>query len=86
VLESRRMQTLNIAELRQEREQLKKRLAALDHLLEAVDSFDGAGGGKKPGRPKGKSGMSAAGRAAIARAQKKRWAKVRAAKKAATKT
>jgi len=76
------MQTLNIAELRQERDALTKRLAALDKLLDAVDSFDGAGGRKKPGRPKGKSSMSAKGRAAIALAQKKRWAKVRAAKKA----
>jgi hypothetical protein len=76
------MQTLNIADLRKEREALTRRVAALDKLLDAVDSFDGTGG-KKLGRPKGKSGMSAAGRAAIARAQKKRWAKVKAAKKAA---
>jgi hypothetical protein len=46
------------------------------------------GSGKKrgPGRPKGsgkkKGGMSAAGRRAIAAAQKKRWAKIRKEKKA----
>jgi hypothetical protein len=80
------MQTLNIAELRKEREALTKRVAALDKLLDAVDSFDGTDGRKKPGRPKGKSHMSAKGRAAIARAQKKRWAKVKAAKKAAAKS
>ena len=79
------MQILNIAELRKEREALTNRVAALDKLLDAVDSFDGTGG-KKPGRPKGKGGMSAKGRAAIARAQKKRWAKVKAAKKAAAKS
>lgn len=80
------MQTLNIAELRQEREQLTKRIRQLDVLLDAVAAFDGTGGRKKPGRPKGKSHMSAAGRVAIARAQKKRWAKVRAAEKAAAKS
>jgi hypothetical protein len=54
----------------------------LDVLLDAVAAFDGTAP-KKAGRPKGKGGISAAGRAAIVRAQKARWAKVRAAKKTA---
>jgi hypothetical protein len=79
------MNTLDISELRKEREALSKRLASLDSLLDAVASFDGSG--KRPGRPKGKrSHMSAAGRARIAAAQRKRWAKVKAAKKAAAKS
>jgi hypothetical protein len=75
------MQTLNIAELRKEREALTKRLQALDTLLDAVASFDG-GGKKKPGRPKGNRTISKAGRARIAAAQRARWAKVREKKAA----
>jgi hypothetical protein len=74
------MRTLDIGKLRQEREQLTKRIQQIDVLLDAVAAFDGTAP-KKAGRPKGKGGMSAAGRAAIVRAQKARWAKVRAAKK-----
>jgi hypothetical protein len=37
------MQTLNTADLREEREALTNHLAALDKLLDAVDPFDGAG-------------------------------------------
>ncbi len=42
------MQTLNIAELRKEREALTKGVAALDKLLDAVDSFAGTGGVRNP--------------------------------------
>jgi hypothetical protein len=65
----------------EERERLTKRIEQLATLFAAVDAFDG-GGGKKPGRPKGTRGISAAGRERIRQAQKARWAKVRAAKKA----
>ena len=75
------MRTLDIGKLRQEREQLTKRIQQIDILLDAVAAFDGTAP-KKARRPRGKGRMSAAGRAAIVRAQKARWAKVRAAKKA----
>lgn len=82
----RLMQTLNIAELRKERDALTKRLAALDHLLEAVDSFDVAGN-KKPGRPKGtQRKLSAKARRNIALGQKKRREAEAAAKKKAEKS
>jgi hypothetical protein len=74
------MRTLDIGKLRQEREQLTKRIQKLDVLLDAVAAFDGSGP-KKAGRPKGTRGISAAGRERIRQAQKARWAKVKAAKK-----
>jgi hypothetical protein len=76
------VKTINILELRQERERLSKRIEQLDTLLAAVDAFDGTAS-KKAGRPRGKGKMSAEGRERIREAQKKRWAKVRAAKKTA---
>ena len=78
------MRTLDIGKLRQEREQLTKRIEQLDTLLAAVDALDGVTP-KKAGRPKGKGKISPEGRAAIVRAQKARWAKVRVANKAAAK-
>jgi hypothetical protein len=79
------MRTLDIGKLRQEREQLTKRIEQLDTLLAAVDTFDGTAP-KKAGRPKGRGHMSPEGRRRIQFAQKARWAKVRAAKKAPAKT
>jgi hypothetical protein len=79
------VKTINVLELRQEREQLTKRIEQLDTLLAAVDAFDGTATKKAAGRPKGRGHMSAAGRRRIQLAQKARWAKVRAAKKAAAK-
>ncbi len=58
------MRTLDIGKLRQEREQLTKRIQQINVLLDAVAAFDGTAP-KKAGRPKGKGGISAAGRAAI---------------------
>jgi len=75
------VKTINVVELRQERERLSKRIEQLDTLLAAVDAFDGTAP-KRAGRPKGGGGMSAAGRAAIVRAQRLRWAKFKAAQKA----
>jgi hypothetical protein len=81
------MQTLNIAELRQERERLTKRIAALDHLLDAVDSFDGSGKRGRPGRPKGaRRKLSSKARRNIALGQKKRREAEAAAKKKAEKS
>jgi hypothetical protein len=67
---------------------LEKSAKHLRAELERVESAIAAlaGGQKKLGRPPGKvkrsrRKMSAAGRAAIAKAQKARWAKIKAAKK-----
>jgi hypothetical protein len=69
------VKTINVLELRQEREQLTKRIEQLDRLLAAVDAFDGTGPKKAAGRPRGRGKMSAEGRAAIVRAQRLRWQK-----------
>lgn len=75
------MRTLDIGKLRQEREQLTKRLETINQLLGLVDSLEGVRA-KKAGRPRGKGRMSAEGRERIRLAQKKRWAKFKAAQKA----
>jgi len=69
--------------LKKEQDRLTKDLRGIGAALAAF----GAAYGKRTraGRPKRKRRMSARGRAAIIRAQKKRWAKVRAAKKAVAK-
>ena len=74
------MRTLDISQLRQERGRLAKRIQQIDVLLDAVAAFDGTAP-KKAGRPKGKGGMSAAGRAAIVKAQKERWKRFKAQQK-----
>jgi hypothetical protein len=74
------MQTLDISQLRQERERLAKRIQQIDVLLDAVAAFDGSGP-KKAGRPRGKGRMSAAGRAAIVKAQRLRWQRFKEQKK-----
>ena len=48
------MRTLDIGKLRQEREQLTKRIQQFDVLLDAVAAFDGTGP-KKARTPKGKA-------------------------------
>jgi len=75
------VKTINVLELRKERAQLTKRIEQLDTLLKAVDAFDGTAPKKAAGRPKGRGKISAAGRAAIVRAQKARWAKFKAVQK-----
>ena len=48
----------------------------IEDLQSQLDSIAG-GGGRGPGRPKGKRRMSAAGRRAIAAGAKARWAKIK---------
>ena len=68
----------NIAkQLKKERDLVEKQLSGLNAALSA---FSGVYAGTKPARRRSK--MSAAGRARIAAAQRKRWAKIKAKKKA----
>ena len=64
-----------VKQLKKERDLVEKQLSGLNAALSA---FAGAytGNGNKPTRKRSK--MSAAGRARIAAAQRKRWAKIRA--------
>ena len=64
-----------VKQLKKERDLVEKQLSGLNAALSA---FAGAytGNGNKPTRNRSK--MSAAGRARIAAAQRKRWAKIRA--------
>ncbi len=82
-----------LAALQKEAEKLTKAKASLERQLNAISAAVKAFGStlaaesangrrKKRGRTKGRK-MSAASRKAIAQAQRKRWAKIRAAKKAA---
>jgi hypothetical protein len=65
---------------------LLRRAADLKEKIEALNqeltSILGGSASVSPKAPKKKGGMSAAGRARVAAAQKARWAKVRAAKPA----
>jgi len=67
-----------------EAEHLAHQIAHIDAFLSSSRTRPRKGTGKtsKPSRRGGKRQISAAGRARIAAAQRKRWAKVRAAKKA----
>ena len=81
-----------LAALQKEAKKLTKAKADLERQLNAIGAAvkafgttlaaESANGRKKRGRRKGHK-MSAAGRKAIAAAQRKRWAKIHAAKKAA---
>jgi len=82
-----------LAALQKEAQKLTKAKASLEHQLNAISAAVKAfgttlaaesanGRRKKSGRTKGRK-MSAASRKAIAEAQRKRWAKIHAAKKAA---
>ena len=64
-----------IGQLKKERDRVAKQLSGMDAALRA---FAGVYGGGKPIRKRRK--MSAASRAKIAAAQRRRWAKVRKAK------
>ena len=69
------LQNLTVAQLRQVIS-IKEKIDELEAELAAV-----AGGGvAAAAQPRGRRGMSAAGRARIAAAQKARWAKVKGAK------
>jgi hypothetical protein len=66
-----------VKQLKKERDLVEKQLSGLNAALSA---FSGVYAGTKPARRRSK--MSAAGRARIAAAQRKRWAKIKAKKKA----
>jgi hypothetical protein len=80
-----------VAALQKEARKLTKVKADVERQLNAIGAAvrafgstlaaNSGNGRKKRGRRKGQK-MSAAGRKAIAEAQRKRWAKIRAAKKA----
>ena len=88
------MTNLNLKDLSSEQLQriidLKSQIEALESELESVLGGSAPrrgrppGSAKGPGRPKGKRRMSAAGRAAIAAAARKRWAQYRGDKPAKT--
>jgi hypothetical protein len=66
------------------RAEVASQIARLQKVLALLDGVEGGGAvgnsrrGRKPGK---KRSLSAAGRARIAKAQRERWAKIRAAKK-----
>ena len=69
--------------LREEEGRLERDLDAVRQRIDQLTTASRLGsGGRGPGRPMGtrKRGMSAAGRAAISRAAKRRWAAWRRAK------
>lgn len=67
-----------VGQLKKERDRVQQQLSGLNAALAAFAGvYSNSGTGKKRTRRP----MSAKGRAAIRRAQKARWAKVRAAKK-----
>lgn len=69
-----------IGQLKHERDRVQQQLSGLNAALAAFAGVYSGGGGKTPpGTTKKRRTMSAKGRAAIRRAQKARWAKVRAA-------
>jgi hypothetical protein len=65
-----------VKQLTKERDRVEKQLHGLNA---AISAFVGVYKGAKPTRKRGK--MSAAGRARIAAAQRKRWAKIKARKR-----
>jgi hypothetical protein len=67
-----------VKHLKKEKDKVEKQLSALNLALSA---FVGTYYGAKPTRKKGT--MSAAGRKRVAAAQRARWAKIKAKKKAA---
>jgi hypothetical protein len=67
-----------LKQLQGQRNDLERQIKQLDSALSALGSLDGAGRGRGRGGPRR---MSAAARARIAAAQKKRWAAWKAARK-----
>ena len=74
-----------LAAIRSEQKKVKKKLAKLQHQLSGLEAAANALGDSTSKEIKvvRKHVLSAAGRAAIARAARKRWAMVRAQEKAA---
>ena len=67
-----------VGQIKKERDRAAKEVQVLDTALAALNGF---GRRTKVGRPKRRRHLSAAGRKAIQRAQRARWAKARAPKK-----
>lgn len=71
-----------VGQLKKERDRVQQQLSGLNAALAAFAGVYSGGSGKSlPGAKRKRRPMSAKGRAAIRRAQKARWAKVRAANK-----
>jgi hypothetical protein len=82
--ESREMADLTkiVGQLKKERDRVQQQLSGLNAALAAFAGVYSHGGSKAaPAEKRKRRPMSAKGRAAIRRAQKARWAKVRAAQK-----
>jgi hypothetical protein len=71
-----------IRNLRAEEQSLERNLTRVREAISALGGLS-RGGPKRAGRPPGRRRLSAKGRAAIARAARKRWAKWRAQQKKA---
>jgi hypothetical protein len=69
-----------VKQLKKERDKVERQLSGLNAALSA---FIGAYAGKTAAKPRKRRKMSAAGRKRIAAAQRARWAKIKARKKAA---
>ena len=71
-----------VGQLKKERDRVQQQLSGLNAALAAFAGVYSSRGTKAvPAEKRARRPMSAKGRAAIRRAQKARWAKVRAAKK-----
>ena len=82
--ESKEMENLSsiVGQLKKERDRVQKQLVGLNAALAAFAGvYSNHGSTSASGVKRKRRQMSAKGRAAIRRAQKARWAKVRAAKK-----
>jgi hypothetical protein len=66
-----------LQQLQSQRADLEKQISRIDIALSALGGLNGAGRGRRGGR----RNLSAAARACIAAAQKKRWAKWKAKQK-----
>jgi hypothetical protein len=75
------LQQLTPSQLRQAAD-FKEKIASLEKELAAILGASVPAAKTPATKPVKKKGMSAAGRAAVAAAQKARWAKIKAAKKA----
>jgi hypothetical protein len=70
-----------VGQLKKERDKVQQQLSGLNAALAAFAGvYSGSGSKAAPAEKKKRRPMSAKGRAAIRRAQKARWAKVRAEK------
>jgi hypothetical protein len=70
-----------VGQLKKERDRVQQQLSGLNAALAAFAGVYSSGGKAAPAEKRKRRPMSAKGRAAIRRAQKARWAKVRAAAK-----